>query len=50
MKAFAAGSAYDPVVNKMPGISTVSYAELTVQCLPPLAVDPMHNARRRRQR
>jgi len=43
MNAFAAGSAYDPAVNKMPGIATVLFAELAVQRLPPPAVDPMRD-------
>jgi hypothetical protein len=50
MNIFAAGSAYDPVVNKMPGITTVSYVEPVVQRLPLPAIDPMHDAQRRRQR
>ena len=42
--------AYDSMVNKMLGFTTVSYAEPAVQRLPPPAIDPMRDAQRRHQR
>jgi hypothetical protein len=50
MNALATGSAYDLVVNKMLGFTTVPYAEPVVQRLPPPAIDPMRDVQRRRQR
>jgi hypothetical protein len=47
MTAFTAGKAYDPAVNKLPGFTTVSYAEPAVERLSPPAVHLMRDAQRR---
>jgi hypothetical protein len=50
MNAFAAGKAYDPAVNKLPGFATISYTEPVVERLSPLAVHLMRDSQRMWQR
>jgi hypothetical protein len=44
MEAFTADSAYDPAVNRVPAISTISYAGPTVQEFSLPVVSPMPDA------
>jgi hypothetical protein len=47
---FTAVSLYDLAMKKLPHFATVSYAELAVERLSPLAVHPMRDALRNRHR
>jgi hypothetical protein len=42
MNIFIACPAYDPMVNKLSGFATVSYADLVVERLSPPAIHLMH--------